>query len=126
MRLSLAVSQNANALERLRPLRPAVGFGAAALCIVALAGCASQPSRYASGGSGGRFYDPRLGVSASQRLIADGEAAPRGGGPFFEGPPSSTSARAYSPDQRPDPPTAGGLGSLYGGTCAGRQNAPRR
>src|SRR5260370_39558728 len=101
MRLSLAVSQNANALERLRPLRPAVGFGAAALCIVALAGCASQPSRYASGGSGGRFYDPRLGVYASQRLIADGEAVPRGGGPAFVGRRSTRAGRPPFLDHTP-------------------------
>src|SRR5260370_32251566 len=109
MRLSLAVSQNANALERLRPLRPAVGFGAAALCIVALAGCASQPSRYASGGSGGRFYDPRLGVYASQRLIADGEAVPRGGGTYLVGRPYTIAGRPYYPNQRPDGYTAVGM-----------------
>ena len=122
MRLLLAVSQNANALERLRPLRPAVGFGAAALCIVALAGCASQPTRYASGGSG-RHYDPRLGVYTSDRLIADGEPIPRGGGTYLVGRPYTIAGRAYYPNQRPEGYTAVGMASWYGDAFHGRRTA---
>ena len=122
MRLLLAVSQNANALERLRPLRPAAGFGAAALCIVALAGCASQPVRYASGGFG-RHYDPRLGVYASDRLIADGEPIPRGGGTYLVGRPYTIAGRAYYPNQRPEGYTAVGMASWYGDAFHGRRTA---
>lgn len=123
MRLSLAVLQDAKGLYRLRMLRPAAGLGAATLCMVALAGCASQPVHYASGRSSGRFYDPKLGVYASDRLVADGEAVPRGGGVYLVGRPYTIGGRAYYPSQRPEGYTAVGMASWYGDAFHGRRTA---
>ncbi|HEX4768974.1 MAG TPA: septal ring lytic transglycosylase RlpA family protein [Lichenihabitans sp.] len=91
--------------------------------MAALAGCAAQPTRYASGGPGGRSFDARLGVYASPRLYADGEPIPRGGGQYLVGRPYTVGGRAYYPNPRPDGYTAVGTASWYGDAFHGRRTA---
>lgn len=90
---------------------------------MALAGCASQPTRYASGGSGGRVYDARLGVYASPRVVEDGEPVPRGGGSYLVGRPYTIAGRAYYPSQNPNGYSATGTASWYGDAFHGRRTA---
>ncbi len=117
----LTVRRTSIPLVHLRRLRCAGLIGAASVGAVALAGCASQPSRYAS--NGGRFYDARLGVYASSRLIADGEPVPRGGGSYLVGRPYTIGGRAYYPSERPEGYTTVGMASWYGDAFHGRRTA---
>lgn len=113
-----------NAQVHMRDRRWAGHLGGAAICALALAGCASQPARYASsGGSGGRFYDASLGVYASPRLVADGEPVPRGGGSYLVGRPYTIAGRAYYPSEHPEGYSAVGTASWYGDAFHGRRTA---
>ncbi|MBV9219249.1 MAG: septal ring lytic transglycosylase RlpA family protein [Methylobacteriaceae bacterium] len=88
--------------------------------VLVLAGCAgSPPARYARDGLGG--YDPRLGVRASPKLIADGEPIPRGGGTYLVGRPYTVAGRTYYPSERPY--KAVGTASWYGDAFQGRRTA---
>lgn len=102
--------------------RSALALGVVGTCFVALAGCSSQPSRYASGGNG-RHFDPRLGVYASPRLVADGEPVPRGGGGYLTGRPYVIGGRTYYPTDRAEGYSAVGTASWYGDAFHGRRTA---
>jgi rare lipoprotein A len=87
---------------------------AAALAAVslALANC--------SGGLGG--IDPRYGVSASPRVIVDGQPVPKGGGVYRVGKPYVVAGRVYVPEDDPHY-SAFGLASWYGDDFHGRYTA---
>lgn len=99
------------------PVRPSLLL----LCLGALAGCSStnQP-RYASLGSSGQI-DPRYGVRASPRVVADGEEVPKGGGNYMVGKPYTIAGRTYYPSERPF--SAEGTASWYGADFHGRRTA---
>lgn len=91
------------------------------LCLGALAGCSSSgPQRYASLGGLGPI-DPRYGVRASPRVIADGEEVPKGGGAYMVGKPYKIAGRTYYPSERPY--AAVGTASWYGSDFHGRRTA---
>lgn len=101
---------SSQAIRRILPL----------LCLGALAGCSSTgPQRYASLGSG--QIDPRYGVRASPRVIADGEEVPKGGGAYMVGRPYTIAGRTYYPSERPF--SATGTASWYGADFHGRRTA---
>lgn len=90
------------------------------LSLASLAGCAStSPPRYASPGSNG--VDPRYGVRASPRVIADGEDVPKGGGNYMVGKPYTIAGQTYYPNERPF--SATGTASWYGSDFHGRRTA---
>jgi rare lipoprotein A len=91
------------------------------LSLASLAGCASTASspRYASLGSGG--VDPKYGVRASPRVIADGEEVPKGGGNYMVGKPYKIAGQTYYPSERPF--SATGTASWYGSDFHGRRTA---
>lgn len=91
------------ALRRLAPV------GAAALLCAMLANCSST-------------VDPRYGVSASPRVVADGESVPKGGGVYHLGAPYMVAGRVYVPEDNPHY-SAVGLASWYGEDFHGRQTA---
>jgi rare lipoprotein A len=93
------------------------------ICGLTLAGCASHPVRYAAGPGGGRYYDAKLGVWASPRVVADGEPIPRGGGGYLVGRPYMIGGRAYVPSERPEGYTVVGMASWYGDAFHGRRTA---
>ncbi len=88
---------------------------------IVLAGCAAQPTRQAS--LGGSSFDPRLGVSASPRVVADGDPVPRGGGSYLVGHPYVIAGRTYVPSERPGGYSAVGTASWYGDAFHGRRTA---
>lgn len=91
------------------------------LCLGALAGCSSSgPQRYASLGGLGSI-DPRYGVRASPRVIADGEEVPKGGGAYMVGKPYKIAGRTYYPSEKPY--AAVGTASWYGSDFHGRRTA---
>jgi rare lipoprotein A len=66
--------------------------------------------------------DPRLGVSASPRVIAPGQPVPKGGGHYVVGSPYTVGGRTYVPQEDPHY-RAEGLASWYGEDFHGRLTA---
>ncbi len=91
------------------------------LALGALAGCAGAPAnqRYASREGGG--IDPRYGVRASPRVVADGEEIPPGGGRYQVGKPYKIAGKTYYPSERAY--AASGTASWYGSDFHGRKTA---
>jgi rare lipoprotein A len=90
--------------------------GVAALALTA-ANCA-QPQKVA----GGRTIDPKYGVAASPRVVAEGEAVPKGGGRDMVGKPYVVAGRTYVPQENPRYAREG-LASWYGSEFHGRLTA---
>jgi rare lipoprotein A len=86
------------------------------LAALTLAGCAAQPQRYA-----GSNIDPRYGVAASPRVVAEGEVVPKGGGNYMVGKPYVIAGQTYYPSERSY--AAVGLASYYGTAFHGRRTA---
>ena len=101
----------------MNPARIAIAAGAVAL----LAGCAAPPTRTSSLGQ--RVFDPKLGVWSSPRLVAGGDAVPRGGGVYLTGRPYVIGGRTYVPNQTADGYSAVGTASWYGDAFHGRRTA---
>lgn len=91
------------AVKRFAPI------GAAAVLCALLANCSSS-------------VDSRYGVSASPRVVADGEAVPKGGGVYRIGAPYTVAGQTYYPEENPHY-RAEGLASWYGDDFHGRQTS---
>jgi len=91
------------AVKRVAPI------GACAVLCVALANCSGS-------------VDPRYGVSASPRVVADGDPVPKGGGVYRVGAPYTVAGQVYVPEDNPHY-QATGLASWYGEDFHGRQTA---
>jgi len=89
-------------------------LGAVALGCTVLANCSS--------GNLGSTVDPRYGVSASPRVVAEGEPVPKGGGTYRIGKPYMVAGRMYVPEENKDY-RAEGLASWYGRDFHGRLTA---
>jgi rare lipoprotein A len=87
---------------------------AVATCLV-LANCASS-DKFAS------RVDPKYGVSSSPRVVAFGEAVPKGGGTYRVGKPYTVAGRVYVPEEDPNY-RAEGMASWYGDDFHGRLTA---
>lgn len=98
---------------------PGVRVLAIAACAAALAGCAQNNQRYSSAGGGG--IDPKYGVAASPRVVADGEEVPKGGGNYMVGKPYKIAGKTYYPSERRVAQT--GTASWYGADFHGRKTA---
>lgn len=90
--------------------------GVAAVALTA-ANCA-QPQKVA----GGRTIDPKYGVAASPRVVADGDPVPKGGGRDMVGKPYVIAGRTYVPQENPRYAREG-LASWYGSEFHGRLTA---
>jgi rare lipoprotein A len=66
--------------------------------------------------------DPRYGVSASERVIADGEPVPKGGGVYRVGKPYMVAGQIYVPEEDTHY-RAEGIASWYGSDFHGRLTA---
>jgi rare lipoprotein A len=86
-----------------------------------LAGCAQQPSPSARGRSK-EFFSSSVYGAASPRVVADGEAVPRGGGKYLVGHPYTIAGRRYVPSEQPRS-TQIGMASYYGSAFHGRRTA---
>lgn len=92
-------------------------LAAAAALVVGLAGCAQGPQRASQGGG----IDPKYGVSASPRVVADGDEVPKGGGQYLVGKPYVIAGKTYYPSERRI--VAQGTASWYGADFHGRKTA---
>ena len=96
----------------------AVRCAALAAMATAFSGCAqNQAQRVASGGG----IDPKYGVTASPRVVADGEEVPAGGGRYHVGKPYVIAGKTYYPSERTQPVV--GTASWYGADFHGRRTA---
>ena len=95
-------------------VRAARSVAAVAACLV-LANCASS-DKFAS------RVDPKYGVSSSPRVVAFGEAVPKGGGTYRVGKPYTVGGRIYVPEEDPTYREEG-MASWYGDDFHGRQTA---
>jgi rare lipoprotein A len=95
--------RSSGACRRLAPI------GAVAVLCILLANC-----------SGG--VDPRYGVSASPRVVDNGEPVPKGGGVYRIGAPYTVAGQTYYPEDNPRY-QATGLASWYGEDFHGRMTA---
>ena len=93
----------------------AIRAGAAVAACLTLANCASQ-DQFA------RRVDPKYGVGASPRVVADGQRVPKGGGVFRIGKPYVVAGRTFVPEEDTNY-TSEGLASWYGRDFHGRLTA---
>jgi rare lipoprotein A len=106
----------------------AVRAGFLACLGLTLANCAQQPTRTAGGYSGqerreiGAFSHSRYG-RASDRVVADGDPVPKGGGRDLVGRPYTIAGRRYVPYEKRAGHTEVGGASWYGVAFHGRRTA---
>jgi rare lipoprotein A len=86
-------------------------FGAVAALSLGLAHCSKVAK-----------VDPRYGVAPSEKVVADGDAVPKGGGTYRVGRPYQVAGRTYTPEENTSY-SAEGLASWYGGDFHGRRTA---
>jgi len=95
-----------------------------AVCVragVALAGCLVL-ANCSSSDKLSRKVDPKYGVSASPRVVADGGSIPKGGGTYRIGKPYVVGGKQFTPHEG-DGYRAEGLASWYGSDFHGRLTA---
>jgi rare lipoprotein A len=95
-------------------MRAGRGVAAVAACLL-LANCASS-GKFAS------RVDPKYGVSSSPRVVALGEAVPKGGGTYRVGKPYTVGGRVYVPEEDTNYREEG-MASWYGDDFHGRLTA---
>ena len=95
------------------------GAGVLAVLAAGLAGCAQPPSQHAHGRE---YFSVAKYGPASQRVVEDGEAVPRGGGQYLVGHPYTIAGRTYYPSENPHY-AAVGMASWYGDAFHGRRTA---
>lgn len=88
--------------------------GASVVCL-ALAGCSGSNSLSS-------MIDPKYGVSASPRVVADGQPIPKGTGAYRVGKPYKIAGRTYVPAEDPNY-KAIGMASYYSDAFHGRLTA---
>jgi rare lipoprotein A len=89
----------------------------------ALAGCAPPPAPRVSYSHGHEhFAQGKKYGHASQKVVADGDRVPRGGGQYLVGRPYTVAGRRYYPAENPSY-TATGMASWYGAAFHGRRTA---
>jgi rare lipoprotein A len=88
----------------------------------ALAGCAPPPPPHVSYSHGHEHFSQSKYGRASKKVVADGEAVPRGGGQYLVGRPYTVAGHRYYPAENPSY-TATGMASWYGAAFHGRRTA---
>ena len=96
-----------------------MSLGVAAL---ALAGCAPPQAPHVSYSHGHEHFSQSKYGHASRKVVADGEAVPRGGGQYLVGRPYTVAGHRYYPAENPSY-TAIGMASWYGAAFHGRRTA---
>ena len=94
----------------------AARFSALASACLVLANCNQTDSKFA------RSVDPKYGVSASERVVGEGDPVPKGGGYYRVGKPYQIAGQTYVPEEN-RAYTAEGLASWYGDDFHGRKTA---
>ena len=122
MKSPVVASRRLSRTELVATKAAALTWATVAGCALILVGCASEPE-HTAGASGGRYFDAKLGVWASPRLVGDGETVPRGGGGYLVGRPYVIGGQTYYPNPEPKGYTVVGTASWYGDAFHGRRTA---
>ena len=113
------IDPSCGASSRSSSRRMTAGVLVAVAAALALAGCASTPPKKRSSEY---FPESKYGVKASPRLVADGQAVPKGGGRDITGKPYKVAGRWYYPKEDPNYKKTG-FASWYGEAFHGRKTA---
>ena len=92
------------------------------LCVMAaglLAGCAQNPKPQSRSKE---YFPSSIYGRASERVVAEGEPVPRGGGQYLVGRPYTIAGKRYVPNPQPREAQIG-MASYYGGAFHGRRTA---
>ena len=89
----------------------------------ALAGCAQDPGKPVASGRSSEYFPASKYGPASQRVVADGRAVPRGGGQRLVGRPYTIAGKRYVPREVTPGYTVTGNASWYGAAFHGRRTA---
>jgi rare lipoprotein A len=117
-----------SALKNAQYLVRSFGCGKSALVLTgivaafALSGCADQP-RSGTTAHSKEYFSSRIYGRASERVIADGQPVPKGGGQYLVGHPYSVAGRMYYPSEKDSSYSVTGLASWYGDAFHGRRTA---
>ena len=118
MRLAPFVTSLSTA--RAGPGAHVIGFGAL-LCVIAVGGCAKQPSGAKSNSK--EYFPSSVYGAASPRVVEDGAPVPRGGGRYLVGRPYTIAGRTYVPREVDTRTAQAGKASWYGSAFHGRRTA---
>ena len=88
---------------------------------LALSGCAQAP-KYTSKAHSKEYFSTAVYGAASQRVVADGQPVPKGGGQYLVGHPYTIAGKTYYPAENPRY-SAVGMASWYGDAFHGRRTA---
>ena len=94
----------------------AAGWGVLAVSCLVLANCSETSKRL------GSRVDPKYGVTASPRVVEDGQPIPKGGGTFRVGKPYTVAGKTYVPEDNKRFRSEG-IASWYGSDFHGRLTA---
>ncbi len=100
-------------------LRSGLRIAAAVATGLVVANCGSTTSKMSKQGG----IDPKYGVSASPKVVADGDPVPKGGGREIVGKPYVVAGRLYTPREMSTTYSATGTASWYGPSFHGRMTA---
>jgi len=89
------------------------------LTSLGFAGCAQQPQQFAHSKE---YFPSSIYGRPSDRVVADGEPVPRGGGQYLVGKPYTVAGQTYYPAEKKHY-AATGLASWYGDAFHGRRTA---
>jgi rare lipoprotein A len=103
-----------------REIRAKAGSVIALAGVVAMAGCAQAPQQVARH-HGKEYFPESVYGRASARVVADGEAVPKGGGQYLVGNAYTVAGKTYVPSERKY--AAVGMASWYGDAFHGRRTA---
>jgi rare lipoprotein A len=96
----------------------------ASLAALALAGCAQQPQQRVSYQRGKEYFpEGKKYGTASPRVVAEGQAVPKGGGRYLVGRPYRIAGKTYVPSEKSTSYTVTGMASWYGAAFHGRRTA---
>jgi rare lipoprotein A len=98
-------------------LKAAIRIAGVTCAALAVANCSQAPQKTSS-----RTVDPKYGVYASPRVVADGQPVPKGGGREIVGKPYQVAGQTYAPRHNPNYSRVG-TASWYGSAFHGRLTA---
>ena len=93
-------------------------LGFAALVALALSGCSQAPGKKTK-----EYFPSSVYGAASQKVVADGEAVPKGGGRYLVGKPYVIAGRTYTPKEVSPNTSQMGKASWYGSAFHGRRTS---
>jgi len=119
-RLSSPAARRMFFLSAPRQRRSLLKLGVSLWVATALLGCAQEPlTHFASK----EYFPASIYGPASQRVIADGQPVPHGGGQYLVGRPYTVAGRVYVPHVMSQSFSQVGTASWYGGAFHGRRTA---